>query len=85
MVPLGGRGLLHLEGLDSWTTEQQQSAKKLLVESANVFFSKNDLHLGKCNILKHAIKITDPQPFKERLKDTTSPVRGGEESPSRDG
>ena len=56
-----------MEGLDSWTVEQQQSAKELLVESADVF-SKNDLDLGKCNILKHAIKITNPQPFKERYQ-----------------
>ena len=28
---------LNLEGLDSWTPEQQQSAKNLLVESAHVF------------------------------------------------
>ena len=71
-VPLGEGGSwildqLHLEGLDSWTVEQQQSAKILLVESADVF-SKNDLDLGKSNILKHAIKITDPQPFKERYQ-----------------
>ena len=58
---------LNLEGLDTWTAEQQQSAKHLLVESADVF-SKNDLDLGKCNILKPAIKITDPQPFEERYQ-----------------
>ena len=69
--PTGGKGgswileQLHLEGLDSWTVEQQQSIKELLVESADVF-SKNDLDLGRCNSLKHAIKITDPQLFKER-------------------
>ena len=45
---------LNLEGLDSWTAEQQQSAKNFLVESADVF-SKNDLDLCKCNILKHTI------------------------------
>ena len=28
---------LNLEGLDSWTSEQQQLAKNLLVESADVF------------------------------------------------
>ena len=38
-----------------------------MVDSADVF-SKNDLDLGKCNILKHSIKITDPQPFKERYR-----------------
>ena len=33
-----------------------------------MFFSKSDLDLGKCNTIKHAIKITDPQPFKERYR-----------------
>ena len=28
---------LHLEGLNSWMSEQQQSAKNLLVDSASVF------------------------------------------------
>ena len=68
-APLGEGGSwildqLNLEGLNSWTGEQQQSARDLLVDSAEVF-AKTDLDLGKCNIIKHAIKITDPQPFKE--------------------
>ena len=58
---------LNLEGLEQWTEEQQKAAKELLVASADVF-SKDDLDLGKCNILKHDIKITDPQPFKERYR-----------------
>ena len=68
--PTGGKGgswildQLNLEGLNSWTGEQQQSARDLLVDSAEVF-AKSDLDLGRCNIIKHAIKITDPQPFKE--------------------
>ena len=71
--PTGGRGgswildQLNLEGLNSWTGEQQQSARDLLVDSADVF-AKTDLDLGKCNIIKHAIKITDPQPFKEHYR-----------------
>ena len=32
------------------------------------FISKNDLDLGKCNILKHKITLTDHQPFKERYR-----------------
>ena len=56
---------LNLEGLDKWTEDQQKAAKDLLVASADIF-SKDDLDLGKYNILKHDIKITDPQPFKER-------------------
>ena len=55
---------LNLDRLNSWTREQQQSARDLLVDSADVF-SETDLDLGKCNTIKHAIKITDPQPFKE--------------------
>ena len=71
-VPLGEGGSwildqLNLEGLESWTGEQQQSAKDLLVDSADVF-AKSDLDLGKCNIIKHAIKITDPQPFKNVIE-----------------
>ena len=38
-----------------------QAAKKLLCDYSETF-SKNDLDLGKCNILKHNIKLT----FKER-------------------
>ena len=58
---------LNLEGLEKWTEGQQKAAKDLLVASADVF-SKDDLDLGKFNILKHDIKITDPQPFKERYR-----------------
>ena len=71
--PSGGKGgswildQLNLEGLNSWTREQQQSARDLLVDSASVF-PKTDLDLGKCNVIKHAIKITDPQPFRECYK-----------------
>ena len=56
---------LNLEGLDNWTEDQQRAAKELLIDAADVF-SKDDLDLGKFNILTHGIKITDPQPFKER-------------------
>ena len=58
---------LNLEGLNAWTADQQQAARDLLVDSADVF-SKNDLDLGTCNILKHNIKITDPQPFKGKYR-----------------
>ena len=71
-TPLGEGGSwildqLNLEGFKSWSREQQQSAKDLLVDSADIF-AKTDLDLGKCNTIKHAIKITDPQPFKERYR-----------------
>ena len=76
---------LNLEGLDQWTDDQQKAAKELLVASADVF-SKDDLDLGKCNILKHDIKITDPQPFKERYRRIPPHLyEEGESSPARDG
>ena len=47
--------------------EQQQAAKKLLCDYSEIL-SKNDLDLGKCNILKYKITLTDHQPFKERYR-----------------
>ena len=71
-VPIGKEGSwvldqLNLEGLNAWTADQQQATKDLLVDSADVF-SKSGLDLGRCNILKHNFKLTDPQPFKERYR-----------------
>ena len=71
--PTGGKGgswildQLNLEGLESWTGEQQQSAKDLLVDSADVF-AKSDLDLGKCNIIKHAIKLQTPNHSKNVIE-----------------
>ena len=56
---------LDLGELWQWKEEQQQAAKDLLIRSADVF-SKSHLHLSRCNVLKHDIKLTDYQPFKER-------------------
>ena len=58
---------LDLGELSTWTEEQQHAARKLLCNYADIF-SKNDLDLGKCNILKHKIQLTDQQPFKERYR-----------------
>ena len=58
---------LYFSELDRWSGDQQQATKNLLYEYSGIF-SENDLHLGKCNILKHNIKLTDHQPFKERYR-----------------
>ena len=58
---------LDLGEISTWSVEQQQAARKLLCDYSETF-SKNDLDLGKCNILKHSIQITDQQPFKERYR-----------------
>ena len=53
--------------LERWSGDQQQAAKYLLCGYSGIY-SKNDLDLGKCKILKHDIKLTDHQPFKERYR-----------------
>ena len=58
---------LDLGEISTWSVEQQQAAGKLLCDYSETF-SKNDLDLGKCNILKHKIQLTDQQPFKERYR-----------------
>ena len=57
---------LDLGEISTWSEEQQQAARKLCDYSET--FSKNDLDLGKCNILKHNIQLTDQQPFKESYR-----------------
>ena len=58
---------LDLREINTWSVEQQHAARKLLCDYPETF-SKNDLDLGKCNILKHNIQLTDQQPFKERYR-----------------
>ena len=58
---------LDLGEISTWSVEQQQAAKKLLSDYSETF-SKNVLDLGKCNILKHNITLTDHQLFKERYR-----------------
>ena len=58
---------LDLGEIERWSEDQQQAAKILLCEYSGLF-SNNDLDLGKCNVLKHDIKLTDHQPFKERYR-----------------
>ena len=71
--PTGGKGdswvldQLNLEGLESWTGEQQQLAKDLLVDSADVF-AKTDLDLGKCNIINMPSKLQTPSPLKNVIE-----------------
>ena len=58
---------LDLGEISTWSVEQQQAAKKLLCDYSEIF-SKNDLDLGKCNIIKHKIMLTDHQLFKGRYR-----------------
>ena len=56
---------LDLGEISTWSVEQQQAARNLLCDYSETF-SKMILDLGKCNILKCNIQLTDQQPFKER-------------------
>ena len=51
-------------GLEDWPEHLQVEAKEMLKRNAKPF-SKNDLDMGRTNLVKHHIKLTNPIPFKE--------------------
>ena len=55
---------LDLLGLDQWPKEKVEHARKLLMEYHDIF-SLDDNELGCANQVKHNIKVTDDEPFKE--------------------
>ena len=50
---------LDLTGLDEWPKDLQEKAKDMLRRNASIF-SKHDLGMGKKNLVKHNIILTDP-------------------------
>ena len=56
---------LDLEGIESWTEQQQCSVRKLLEEYQHLF-ALNLKGLGKTSLVQHEIKLSDITPFKER-------------------
>ena len=56
-----------LTGLDEWSEELQIKAKDMLKRNASIF-SMHDLDMGKTNLVKHNIVLTDPIPFKEKYR-----------------
>ena len=58
---------LDLTGLDEWPKELQEEAKNMLKKNAAIF-SKHDLDMGRTNLVKHNIILTDPIPFKEKYR-----------------
>ena len=58
---------LDLSGTSSWSPELQAKAKSLFIEHQDSF-SKNDTDLGRTDLVKHNIILTDPKPFKERFQ-----------------
>ena len=58
---------LDLTGLDEWSKDLQEKAKNMLRRNASIF-SKHDLNMGRTNLVKHNIILTDPIPFKETYR-----------------
>ena len=58
---------LKLDGMDTWTDQQQQQATKLLSDNADLF-SRHSLDLGETNLCTHEIELTDTKPFKEAYR-----------------
>ena len=59
--------LIDLSQLENWPEHLQTEAKEMLKRNAKTF-SKNDLDLGRTNLVKHHIKLTGPVPFKEAYR-----------------
>ena len=59
--------LIDLSGLENWPERLQLEAKEMLKRNAKVF-SKDDMDMGRTNLVKHHIKLTDPVPFKEAYR-----------------
>ena len=59
--------LIDLSGLENWPEHLQKEAKEMLKRNAKVF-SKTDMDMGRTNLVKHHIKLTDPVPFKEAYR-----------------
>ena len=59
--------LIDLSGLEDWPEHLQIEAKEMLKRNAKTF-SKTDLDIGRTNLVKHHIKLTDPIPFKEAYR-----------------
>ena len=59
--------LIDLSGLEDWPEKLQQESKEMLKRNAKVF-SKDDMDMGRTNLVQHHIKLTDPVPFKEAYR-----------------
>ena len=59
--------LIDISGLENWPEQLQVEANEMLKRNAKVF-SKTDMDMGRTNLVKHHIKLTDPVPFKEAYR-----------------
>ena len=59
--------LIDLSGLEKWSEDDKNAAIEMIKRNANVF-SRNDMDMGRTNLVKHHIELTDPIPFKESYR-----------------
>ena len=58
---------LGLSGMSEWPQKLQAMARDLLCSYSDIF-SKHDLDMGKTDLIKHHIQLTDYNPFKESYR-----------------
>ena len=58
---------IDISGSDSWEEDQKLLVKEAIRDFQDVF-ALGSLELGKTSLVKHTIKITNPNPFKERYR-----------------
>ena len=66
---------LKLSGLEFWMEENKDKAMKLLAEYHDIF-TLEDGKIGCTKAAEHRIEVTDPRPFKERLRNIPSGLLG---------
>ena len=59
--------LINLSGLEKWSEDDKNAGIEMVKRNANIF-SKNDMDMGRTNLVKHHIELTDPIPFKESYR-----------------
>ena len=56
---------LDLSSIQNWSKGLKQHVNELLIEYQDIF-ALSDLELGRTNLVKHHIPVTNPVPFKQR-------------------
>ena len=55
---------LNISGADEWSEENRLKLRQLFIKHHHIF-ALDDLELGKTDMVKHAIKLSDDKPFSE--------------------
>ena len=53
--------------MEKWSEDDKNAAIEMIKRNSNIF-SKNDMDMGRTNLVKHHIELTDPIPFKESYR-----------------